>query len=261
MMIIKGTKQKEETYGLIARTWVDAPVGCEIQIIQSNDFGGKSLEKIILNQFDNVFCESKNKARYITITKTESAPLIIQEWLGHTKIRMVDDIGFYSMPGLFGWDKIDAGSRLLLDYLPELKGVVADFGCGYGYLSKNILLKNKKIKINYCFDCDIRAIEACKMNVTDDRAITMQVDCTRPIVDIPQLDFIVMNPPFHDGVGEDKNLGQKFIETAAHHLRRNGQCWIVANKHLPYEKTIATVFFKHEKITEKDGFKIFKAVR
>jgi 16S rRNA (guanine1207-N2)-methyltransferase len=261
MTTIHGTKNKLETYGLIALAWDHADIGDDIIIIQPNDLGGKSLQKTIENQFDSVGCESKNHARYITITKTESKHTLIDEWLGHTKLRLIEGTGFYSMPGLFGWDKIDIGSQLLLDHLPPLKGHGADFGCGYGYLSKNILIQNEGIQSIYCFDYDIRAIEACMKNIDDPRAIIKQADCTHTISNVPTLDFIVMNPPFHGADGEDRTMGQHFIINAAHHLNSHGELWMVANKHLPYEKTLAEHFKSHEKIAEEKGFKVFKAVK
>ncbi len=261
MKTIHGTKQKHETYGLVALAWEKLRIGNEFTLIQPNDWGGKSIQKIIESHFDSVSCESKNKSRYIIITKTETTPDIIDEWLSHTKLRMVDDIGFYSMPGLFGWNKIDVGSKLLLDYLPDLKGQGADFGCGYGYLSRHILDKNPNIQNLYCVDCDDRAVEACQKNIDDNRAVIRQGDCTKPIPDLPKLDFIVMNPPFHDSKSEDRTLGQDFIKMAAHHLKPKGECWIVANTHMPYEDILKDCFFSFERIAQEKGFKIFRAVR
>jgi 16S rRNA (guanine1207-N2)-methyltransferase len=261
MNTIQGTKQKEQTYGLIATAWFDTPNGESLQIIQSNDLGGKSLEKILLQNFEGAQSESKKKSRFITIIKTEHTPRIIDEWFEHTKLRFIDAIEFYSKPGLFGWNKIDAGSKILLECLTDLKGTGADFGCGYGYLSKYILLKNKGINALYGFDNDSASTQACTMNIIDDRMITRQADCTFMISDCPPLDFVVMNPPFHDGDDEDRSMGQNFIKTAAHHLKKRGQLWIVANKHMPYEKIILKYFNTHERIIEQDGFKVFKAIK
>lgn len=261
MITIHGTKQKEETYGLIAKTWQNADVGAQIEIIQPNDLGGKSLEKLIRSYFPNAQSESKKKSRFITIVKTNDTPEIIQEWIEHTKLRFVDAIGFHSMPGLFGWNKIDVGSKLLAPYLENLRGIGADFGCGYGYLTHYILQQNPKITQLYAMDFDERAIEAGTKNITDDRAIIQQTDCSKKIVNLPPLDFVVMNPPFHEHAREDRGLGQRFIETSSQHLKKHGVCWIVANKHLPYESTLNKSFHSHEKITEQNGFKIFKAVK
>ncbi len=261
MIRIHGTKQKEETHGLIAKTWQEADAGSEIEIIQPNDLGGKSLEKMLLKHFPNAQSESKKKSRFITLTKTDDTPSIIDEWITHTQLRMIDSTGFYSMPGLFGWNKIDAGSQLLSEHLPNLKGTGADFGCGYGFLTRHALTQNIDITTLYSLDFDTRAVDACTKNISDARAVIKQADCTNRVDDLKPLDFVIMNPPFHDGATEDRDMGIKFIETAARHLRSKGRAWIVANKHMPYEKAILKHFKSCEKIVEQNGFKIFKCIK
>ena len=70
-----------------------------------------------------------------------------------------------------------------------------------------------------------------------------------------------MNPPFHDGGIEDKTLGQRFIQRAAESLRNGGSCWLVANRHLPYEAVLAPLFRQVKLVVEVDGFKIYEAVK
>ena len=46
---------------------------------------------------------------------------------------------------MFSHDRIDAGSRLLAECLPETaKGAAADFGAGWGYLVGACLRKGRK---------------------------------------------------------------------------------------------------------------------
>ena len=73
------------------------------------------------------------------------------------------------------------------------------------------------------------------------------------------LDFVVMNPPFHDSGIEDKALGQTFIQRAAAQLRSGGSCWLTANRHLPYEAILKPLFRRVTLVAEADGYKIYQA--
>ena len=47
---------------------------------------------------------------------------------------------FHTAPGMFSFDRVDSGSRLLADNLPsDLSGMVADFCAGWGYLAAELL--------------------------------------------------------------------------------------------------------------------------
>ena len=81
----------------------------------------------------------------------------------------------------------------------------------------------------------------------------------RALADLGPLDFIAMNPPFPEGGFESRALGLDFIEKAAASLRRSGACWLVANRHLPYEATLARVFREVRVVAEEGGYKIVEA--
>jgi 16S rRNA (guanine1207-N2)-methyltransferase len=70
-----------------------------------------------------------------------------------------------------------------------------------------------------------------------------------------------MNPPFHDGGVEDQALGRTFIRRAAEALRPGGTCWLVANRHLPYEAELKAHFRRVAPIVEAEGYKIYEAQR
>ena len=56
------------------------------------------------------------------------------------------------------------------------------------------------------------------------------------------MDAVVMNPPFHTGRTAEPGLGQAFITAAARLLAPQGQLWMVANRHLPYETALGGQF-------------------
>ena len=235
--------------------------------IAPNDAGGKRLEKWFQNLGLNPTSLSKSKCRIVWSHKEEVNQEVIQKHIeaGSPQEMVVQEQKFITKPGIFGWNKIDKGSELLAQNLLEnLSGLGADFGCGYGYLSKKILDGNKQIKKFYAIDADYNALECCKQNLKRHRE-QCEIeyhwkDLTKP-QELPSLDWIVMNPPFHEGKKIKNCIGQQFIENAAKVLRKNGALYMVANAHLPYEQVLNTHFSTSEKIIEEQGFKVFKAIK
>ncbi len=170
--------------------------------------------------------------------------------------RQIAENGLWTQPGVFSWDRLDAGTNALLQVLPEFSGTGADFGGGIGLLALNVLASSKVTKLTLV-ELDHRAFDAAKRNVADPRAEFVWGDVRQ--AGLKDLDFIVSNPPFHDGGGEDKTLGQAFIASAAAALRKGGVLWIVANRHLPYEAILAESFAKVRLVEEGGGYKVFEA--
>jgi 16S rRNA (guanine1207-N2)-methyltransferase len=121
------------------------------------------------------------------------------------------------------------------------------------------VLAAPKVTALACADIDRRAVDCARRNLDDPRVMMAWADLRRPLADVHDLDFVVMNPPFHDGGAEDRALGLAFIGTAAAMLARRGVCWLVANRHLPYEAALAEAFSAVELRGEGGGYKVFEA--
>ena len=104
------------------------------------------------------------------------------------------------------------------------------------------------------------AIQVARQNITDDRAKVWWSDA-RTLEAQGDKDFVVSNPPFHDGGAEDRRLGQAFIRKAAELLKKGGVAWIVANRHLPYEAELDAAFKRVRLVAEAGGYKLFEAVK
>ena len=168
-------------------------------------------------------------------------------------------LGLWTWPGAFSWNRIDPGSALLEQTLPPLSGRGADFGCGIGILARSILASPKVERLDM-IDIDRRAVEMAARNLDDPRAPVRWADL-RGGTDLKGLDFVVTNPPFHDGGAEDQSLGQAFIRRAAEALRPGGTLWLVANRHLPYEAVLTTLFRRVTPKVEASGYKIYEALK
>ena len=173
-------------------------------------------------------------------------------------LRFVEGVG-WTQPGLFSWNRLDAGTRLLIDTLPQLSGRGADLGCGAGLLSRAVLA-HAAVGGLALVDVDRRAIEAARRNVVDPRASFHWADA-RALTGVSEMDFVVTNPPFHDGGKEDRRLGQAFIAAAHAALRSGGVLWLVANRHLPYKAALRSLFATVTLKAERDGYKVYEARR
>ncbi|MEH3146899.1 MAG: class I SAM-dependent methyltransferase [Methylobacterium frigidaeris] len=172
--------------------------------------------------------------------------------------RRLDDLGLWSQPGVFSWNRVDPGTALLLEHLPALAGRGADLGCGLGILAKAVLASPKVTGLALV-DIDRRAVDAARRNVEDPRASFAWADLREAGAVPDRLDFVVMNPPFHDGGAEDRALGQGFVRAAAAALRPGGALWLTANTHLPYEAVLAEAFRQVTPRATGKGYKVFEA--
>lgn len=168
--------------------------------------------------------------------------------------------GFVTRIGLFSADGPDPGSRLLAEALPARPGArVADLGAGWGFLSRAVLERDGVEEV-HLIEADRRALDCARRNIADPRAHFHWADATRP-GDLGEFDTVVTNPPFHQGRSATPSLGAAFIRAAAELLGRRGQLWLVANRHLPYEKALAARFGEVAEIGGDRSYKLFRAAR
>jgi 16S rRNA (guanine1207-N2)-methyltransferase len=221
------------------------------------DRGGQRLNKE-LTAFGCTIGESAKRHHRICVVLKPAAVTGLDAAIAEGAPRRLDGDGLWSQPGVFSWDRLDPGSALLLKSLQPMSGVGVDLGCGIGVLAHAILTSPKVTKLTLV-DLDRRAVEAAKRNVSDPRVEVLWADARRGAELLSGLDFVVTNPPFHEGGGEDKSLGQAFIKSAAAMLRKSGVLWIVANRHLPYEAVLNEHFKAVKPIADAGGFKVYEA--
>jgi 16S rRNA (guanine1207-N2)-methyltransferase len=168
------------------------------------------------------------------------------------------DGGFVTAPGVFSADGVDPASKLLADTLPaKLKGRVADFGAGWGYLTSR-LIDNDAFTAFDLIEADAVALDCARKNVPSDKVTFHWADATD--FTLPErADVIVMNPPFHTDRKADPELGRRFIASAKRNLRLSGQLFLVANRHLPYEQILTDLFAVVHEGAGTGQFKTFVA--
>ncbi|QTC90395.1 class I SAM-dependent methyltransferase [Brevundimonas goettingensis] len=233
-------------------------VGGRLDVMAPKDKGGSRLKKELEAFGVEIGETAKAHHRRCVVIKPE-AMTGVDAAIEAGAPRLVEGLEAWSQPGVFAWDRIDGGSALLAQVLPPMKGAGADLGCGYGALA-TVVLRSPAVTALKLVDTDRRAVEAAKRNVEDPRASFDWAD-VRTLDEGGDLDFIVMNPPFHDGGAEDRRLGQAFIRKAAGMLKKGGVLWLVANRHLPYESELKDAFKRVTPVGDGGGYKLFEAVK
>ncbi|TPM39091.1 class I SAM-dependent methyltransferase [Mesorhizobium sp. B2-3-4] len=169
---------------------------------------------------------------------------------------------FHTAPGMFSFDRIDAGSKLLVDNLPgDLRGSAADFCAGWGYVAAEMAARSPGLSALDVYEADFDALEAARRNLADTAAQGFfWTDLLAEPVE-RRYDVIAMNPPFHRSHAAQPEIGAGMIRAAAKALKPGGRLFMVANRQLPYEAVLSAAFASHAELGRDGMFKVFSARR
>lgn len=168
--------------------------------------------------------------------------------------------GFQTLPGLFSADAPDRGSVLLAQALPaKLPGRIIDLGAGWGYLARAILARSGVTALDLV-EAEAAALDCARHAITDPRARFHWADA-RTWQPERGADAVICNPPFHSGRDADPALGVAFLQAAARILAPHGTLWLVANRHLPYDRPLTALFREVAEIGGDAAFRLTRAAR
>tara|TARA_B100000214_G_scaffold367799_1_gene338418 strand:- start:569 stop:1603 length:1035 start_codon:yes stop_codon:yes gene_type:complete len=259
IVIVAIPSDKKEALGLISRSLKNIKEG---GYIICDGFKTRGIDSIIKKlKFLNYKKVSKAHGKIILAEKPLKIPKCVSEWEMSLNFSLNQD-NFVTSPGMFSYKKIDEGSKLLATFLKnKITGEVADLCSGWGYLSIATLQNNSKIKSIFLFEANYFALMASQINLKDVRAYFDWKDATKLDLAGKKFDCVICNPPFHSKAGYDIDIGKKIIESGYKILKLSGTFWMVANKQLPYEKTLKRLYSHVEKVTEDSYFKVFRATK
>lgn len=230
----------------------------ECFIVGANDAGGKSIKNALKGIAD--VCTKMDSARHCslwhaTLPDNQESP----NWLRYASSCQAGELTLMTLPGVFGHGKVDRGTALLLEHVPAPgSGSLLDVGAGSGIIGLSMKHKNSALNVTLA-DVDAMALRSCQLNSA---RLNLPVDIVSSdgLSNIEgRFDFIFCNPPFHQGKRTDYDFAERLLREACRHLTADGQLWIVANRHLPYEEWAASAFRSAEVMVQQDGFKIICA--
>jgi 16S rRNA (guanine1207-N2)-methyltransferase len=268
LVVVLPPRQRDEARALFARAVRHAAPGGIVLASVTNAEGARSSETDLARLTAATQSLSKHKCRvFWTAPLTNQVDQdLLAEWSQLDAPQAIAEGRFVSRPGLFAWNRIDPASALLAAHLPPtLAGKAADLGAGYGYLAAEILRRCAQVTTLDLYEAEARALEPARINL----AKAVAARGTQIVTDIlwhdvsvglpKRYDTIVSNPPFHLGRADRPELGRAFINVAAEALSPSGSFWLVANRHLAYETTLAARFATVRTVVVQDGFKVIEA--
>ena len=161
--------------------------------------------------------------------------------------------------GVFSKEKLDFGTRLLLENLP-LKDMdntdILDLGCGYGVVS---IILSKMIDASFdAVDVNKRALHLCEMNMKLNKVsnINFIESYCYDALDNKLYDYIITNPPIRAG----KEVVYKMLKEAQVHLKKDGFLYFVMRKDHGVKTAIKDIsdIYNVEVIAKEKGFFIIK---
>jgi 16S rRNA (guanine1207-N2)-methyltransferase len=264
LVLLPAPRQRQHGRALLAQGFERLADGGVLVACAGNDAGGRSLQRDLEALAGATHALSKHRCRVSWAVRDPDANLaLVREWIETDRPRPIADGRFHSRPGVFAWDRIDPASALLAARLPaDLRGRGADLGCGYGFLAAEVLSRNRGVAALDLYEADARALALARANLGESDGVALEFhwhDVTAGLLR-GGYDFLVSNPPFHDGKAEQPELGIAFIRSAAAALKDGGRLFMVANRQLPYEATLAQLFARVTVLADEAGFKVFEAV-
>lgn len=258
--IVFPAKQRDRALGDLATAAEAVVPGGLVVMAAANTAGAGRFAKDLADLLGDSESVSKHKARVAWGRRGDSFDMALAKtWEQAAAPAPILDGSVTSQPGLFAWDRIDPGSALLAKCLPEHpKGRVADLGCGWGYLARELMAKQNDVTVLDLYDADARAVALAGHNVGRPsrvlwRDVMSGLDGT--------YDLILSNPPFHEGQARRVDLGQGFIRTAAGALAPGGRLMLVANRSLPYERIMAEHLSDVTMMADAGGYKVLTGVK
>ncbi|MFD2264742.1 class I SAM-dependent methyltransferase [Lacibacterium aquatile] len=253
-------KQRDRALGDLATAAEAVVPGGLVLLAAPNTAGAGRFARDLTDLLGNSESVSKHKARVAWGRRTDDFDMALAKtWEQAAAPAPILDGSVTSQPGLFAWDRVDPGSALLAECLPEkISGRVADIGCGWGFLAREVIRKTNDLAVLDLYDADARAVALAGHNVGRPARVLWRdvmggLDGT--------YDLIFSNPPFHEGQARRVDLGQGFIRTAAGALAPGGRLMLVANRSLPYERIMGEYLKDVAMLADAGGYKVLTGVK
>ncbi|MFC1429797.1 methyltransferase [Streptacidiphilus sp. N1-3] len=167
--------------------------------------------------------------------------------------------------GIFSAERLDIGTRFLLQHLPARQGPeqVVDLGSGNGIVGTAAARGNPEAEVVF--------VDESHQALASSRATFQAAGLPNKarfllgdgLTDLPpgSVDLVLNNPPFHSHQATTDAAARRMFADSRTALRPGGQLWVVGNRHLNYHVTLRRLFGNCVTIGSSPKFVVLRATK
>ncbi|RUO42950.1 hypothetical protein CWE15_05990 [Aliidiomarina taiwanensis] len=251
-------KEKKLSDFILAQLAHQLPLHTQVYIVGPNDGGIRSFAKKAIPGFAPLQkVGSGNHCQLLTTELVHQQDFVAEQHLKKQNIVFQErQYPLAFLPGVFGEGRLDAGTAFFLEHMPaSVSGRVLDFGCGSGVISY-WLQQHRNLEHMMAADLSTLATSAAAHTLAACQT-PYEVRLSDGFYAISEtFDWIVTNPPFHQGKATDYEITSRFIAELKQHLNPGGQVVMVANSFLPWPNLLQASFQHVQTLAKNNRFTI-----
>lgn len=227
----------------------------------------KNIHTSTLKIVENIFPDSrtslaKKKARLIYINTKNIIATAINPYPKNYPLES-KNYQLLNYSNVFSREKLDIGSRFFMQHIPadsDYKRIV-DMGCGNGLIGLLAAEKNPQAEIIFT-DESYMAVQSATENMQasglNNKVLFLETDCLQGIEN-NSAELVLNNPPFHQQHATGINIALRMFRDAKRVLKKNGELWVIGNRHLGYHSHLKKIFGHCDLVASNKKFVILLA--
>jgi len=206
------------------------------------------------------------KSRLVYVERDQSLNQGQSPYPDHFIVESDREFNVSNHANLFSREKLDRGSRLLIENMPfgDHYRRIADLGCGNGILGLIAASLNPDAELLFT-DESYSAIASARQNFKTAFGGQCSADfrvtnCFQG-VDEDSIDLVLNNPPFHQQHSVGDGIAWQMFKEARKVLRDKGELWVVSNRHLAYHAKLKKIFGNCQQVASNGKFVVLRAIK